>query len=216
MLPLFPDEAAPAIRPLPKHLQDLVDLLPLDEPVHRSVIERSYGKTNYARRIRKIVSEYGWDIERRRGTNGANDDWYIRRSEGPIRPQAIRYEVPKATRIQVYERDNWRCTICGADVSDEQKSTRPQCDHKVPAERGGVSRVENLQTLCTQCNLKKRQACKHCNLPSCENCPYAYPERYESIEIVALTSDAANKVRERARQEGVPTVVVITRLLEAL
>jgi 5-methylcytosine-specific restriction endonuclease McrA len=199
---------------LPPHLQELVDLLPLDEPVHRSTIEKAYGKTNYARRIRKIESEYGWKIERRRGSNGANDDWYIRRSDGPVRPQAIRYEVPKKTRLTVYERDGWRCRICTADVSDAQDSTRPQCDHKIPADRGGSSKTENLQTLCTLCNLKKRQACKHCTLSSCDGCPYAYPEQYATAQIVALSQAAADKLAAQAEREGIPPATVIMRLLE--
>lgn len=215
-LSLTDDKPNKAVRSLPPHLQQLVDMLPLDEPVHRSVVESAYGKTNYARRIRKIVSEYGWHIERRRGSDGANDDWYIRRSDGPVRPQAIRYEVPKATRLLVYERDKWRCQMCGADVSGGQDTTLPQCDHKVPAERGGSSRIDNLQTLCTQCNLKKRQACKHCTLPSCNGCPYAYPEQYAAIEVVPLSPVAAERLGERTRLEGVPPAVIITRLLEQL
>ena len=88
-------------RKLPKHLQALVDLLPLGEPVHRETIERAYGKSNYARRIRKIVSEYGWDIERYRKGDGANDDWYVRKSEGPVRKAHIRYEVAPKIRTRI-------------------------------------------------------------------------------------------------------------------
>jgi hypothetical protein len=92
---------------LPKHLQKLVDMLPLGEAVHRSKIEAEYGRSNYARRIRKIVAEYGWEIERYRGNQGANDDWYVRRSDGPVRPARIRREVaPKVRRI-IYDRDEW-------------------------------------------------------------------------------------------------------------
>jgi 5-methylcytosine-specific restriction endonuclease McrA len=205
-----------APKALPRHLQDLIDLLPLNEEVHRSVIERAYGRSNYARRIRKIVAEYGWDIERRRGSNGANDDWYIRRSEGPVRPQNIRYEVPKAKREQVYERDKWTCQMCGANVSGDQTVTRPQCDHKVPAARGGSSEPENLQTLCTRCNLKKRQACELCQLPSCDSCPYAYPEQYDSVQVVALSQIAADNLAKYARSNGVPPATIIRRLLEEL
>ena len=47
---------------LPDHLAFFIDLLPLNEPVHQRVLFEAYGKPTYARRIRKIVSEYGWEL----------------------------------------------------------------------------------------------------------------------------------------------------------
>jgi 5-methylcytosine-specific restriction endonuclease McrA len=133
----------------------LVDLLPLNIPVHRRVLEERYGKSNYARRLRKIVSEYGWDIESRRQSDGANDDWYIRRSDGPVRPQRIRREVPKEKREKIYKRDGYVCRICRSTTDRDRGDLVPTCDHKIPADRGGSPAAENLQTLCTRCNLKK-------------------------------------------------------------
>jgi hypothetical protein len=46
-------------KPLPTHLQKLIDMLPLNVAVHRTDVERQYGNSNYARRIRKIQAEYG-------------------------------------------------------------------------------------------------------------------------------------------------------------
>lgn len=204
----------PPSRKLPAHLQVLVDLLPLDTPVHRTTIESAYGKTNYARRIRKIVSEYGWEIERRRGNNGANDDWYTRRSDGPVRQAFIRREVAPPVRKRIYERDGWVCAMCGVGVSAAQDITRAQCDHKVPADRGGPSTEDNLQTLCLQCNLKKRQACRHCDLPSCEPCPYAFPEKFDAMLVVRMPREAGTKLRRLSDEAGVPPAVLVTRLIE--
>lgn len=198
---------------LPAHLQKLVDLLPLNEPVHRTQIEAAYGRSNYARRIRKIVAEYGWEIERRRGANGANDDWYIRRSKGPVRPAHIRREVAPKVRQTIYDRDGWVCRMCGVDVGEEQDLTKAQCDHKVPAELGGSSTPPNLQTLCLQCNLKKRQACKHCNLPTCDNCPYAFPERFEDLLVLRLPKEVATKLAGLADAQGLPPATIVTRLI---
>jgi len=200
---------------LPAHLQKLIDLLPLNQRVHQSVIFEAYGrKPEYARRIRKIVSEYGWDIERVRGKNGANDDYYIRRSEQSVRPWRIRDEVKPKKRQQIYERDGFRCAMCGADVSDRQLLTLPQCDHKVPAERGGASVDANLQTLCTRCNLKKRQACKHCTLKSCQDCPYAFPENFDHQLILYLSEDAKRRLDRLVEQFGMPPAVIVERLLQ--
>lgn len=208
-------DSSPEVRSLPAHLQKLVDLLPLNEPVHRTQIEAHYPKSNYARRLRKIVAEYGWDIERYRGKEGANDDWYVRRSEGPVRPQNIRYEVPAKQRVVIYERDEWKCRMCGAPVDEAQNETRPQCDHKIPANRGGPSEAQNLQTLCTQCNLKKRQACGLCTLPTCLNCPYAFPEKFAETHVVALPKSSADKLMAMARRDGIPPAMIIQRLIDA-
>ncbi len=206
----------PAQSSLPPHLQQLVDILPLNQPVHQSVVFEKYGrKPEYARRIRKIVSEYGWDIQRQRGTKGANDDYYIRRSEGPVRPRRIRYEVNPERRKKIYERDGWKCAMCGADVGADQILTLPQCDHKIPSDRLGSSADENLQTLCTRCNLKKRQACGLCALPSCVGCPYAFPEDFAESLTIQLTETAAEKLLQAARREGVPPATIVARLLDA-
>ncbi|WP_083866690.1 MULTISPECIES: HNH endonuclease [Frankia] len=211
------DDVNPSVyRPLPRHLQDLVDLLPLNVPVHRSEIEKKYGKSNYARRIRKIASEYGWEIERFRDKSGANDDWYVRRSEGPIRPQRIRYEVAPKRRLEIYDRDHWKCQICEDSVGRDQNLTLPQCDHKVPAERGGISLPENLQTLCTRCNLKKRQACGSCTLLTCENCPFAFPEKYDDVIILRLPREVAEKIRAAAAIEEKTISDIITYLTRRL
>lgn len=198
---------------LPAHLQALVDLLPLGAPVHRSEIERSYPKTNYARRIRKIVSEYGWDIERRRGTNGANDDWYTRKSDGPVKIAFLRREVIPSARVQIYKRDGWVCQACHTDVSLSQDLTRAQCDHKIPAERGGPSISSNLMTLCLRCNLKKRQTCKHCTLPSCDACPLAFPENFDDQIVMRVSKEVGRRLRDLEIREGMPLADLIKRLL---
>lgn len=201
---------------LPAHLQVLIDLMPLNVPVHRSTIEAAYKKPEYARRIRKIVSEYGWAIERTRGAAGANDDWYVRRSDGPVRKAHVRKEVGPKLRPVIYARDGFRCRMCGADVSAEQSVTKPQCDHKVPAERGGPTVPANLQTLCLVCNLKKRQACMGCALPDCEGCPYAYPEKFEEALTLRLPKETAAKLSGVSDRDGVPPLVIIRRLIDGM
>lgn len=198
---------------LPPHLQTLIDMLPLNVPVHRTDIERQYGATNYARRIRKIVAEYGWDIARHRGTNGANDDWYTRTSTGPVRAAQIRREVPRAKRLEVYARDNHVCKMCGDDALGETAATKPQCDHRVPANRGGPSTEDNLMTLCTRCNLKKRQACMTCEMLLCDECPYAFPELFDETLVLKLPRESALRLRELSRDAGLPPAVLLERLL---
>jgi hypothetical protein len=57
--------------------------------------------------------------------------------------------ISYVTRRKVLERDGFRCVICGSDHN-------PQVDHVVPESLGGSRHEDNLQTLCEECNNKKR------------------------------------------------------------
>ena len=56
--------------------------------------------------------------------------------------------IPKATRREVFARDNYRCVQCGA-------AEELTIDHIFPFALGGSNAPENLQVLCKACNFKK-------------------------------------------------------------
>ena len=63
-------------------------------------------------------------------------------------------DVPPRLRLKVYERDRFRCVYCGrSPITD--LTVELHVDHIVPFVRGGKTLLENLQTLCAQCNLGK-------------------------------------------------------------
>ena len=63
-------------------------------------------------------------------------------------------EVPPGLRLKVYERDRFRCVYCGrSPITD--LTVELHADHIIPFVRGGQTALENLQTLCAQCNLGK-------------------------------------------------------------
>jgi hypothetical protein len=62
--------------------------------------------------------------------------------------------VSDKLRLEVFKRDNFKCVICGASPS-QHSSVILHIDHIVPFCRGGETVVENLQTLCSRCNLEK-------------------------------------------------------------
>ena len=62
-----------------------------------------------------------------------------------------RENIPRQLRHQVFQRDGYRCRECGAS-NDE---TVLEIDHIVPVARGGTNDIENLQTLCRECNRMK-------------------------------------------------------------
>lgn len=51
-------------------------------------------------------------------------------------------------RMQVYERDKYRCVTCGTHLN-------LTCDHIYPESLGGETTLKNLQTMCKSCNSKK-------------------------------------------------------------
>lgn len=60
--------------------------------------------------------------------------------------------IPLAYRYKVLKRDNFRCLACGRNVEDNIKL---HIDHKMPFSLGGLTTLENLQTLCSDCNISK-------------------------------------------------------------
>ena len=58
------------------------------------------------------------------------------------------------TRFIVFQRDNFKCCACGASPAKDP-AVELQVDHVIPWSKGGETVVDNLQTLCSRCNLGK-------------------------------------------------------------
>jgi 5-methylcytosine-specific restriction endonuclease McrA len=56
--------------------------------------------------------------------------------------------IPKLMKEEFYRRDGWVCLACGKDHI-------LSIDHIIPQAKGGQNTVDNLQTLCLECNGKK-------------------------------------------------------------
>ena len=57
-------------------------------------------------------------------------------------------------RFKVLARDNYKCCACGASPAKDP-SVELEVDHIIPWDKGGETLIENLQTLCHDCNLGK-------------------------------------------------------------
>ena len=57
-------------------------------------------------------------------------------------------------RYQVLARDHFKCCACGASPAKDP-SVELHVDHIIPWSKGGETAIENLQTLCSKCNIGK-------------------------------------------------------------
>ncbi len=67
------------------------------------------------------------------------------------KPKSQRNTIPKELRHGVFKRDNYRCVECGA--TNKEKTLH--IDHIIPKSKGGLDKLNNLQTLCVECNVAK-------------------------------------------------------------
>ncbi len=159
------------------------------EWVDRRVILEEVGQSYYDRRIREL-RESGWQIE----TNVAGRNYFYRlvsHEKGP----GSRREYPTVTiKRQLLRRQN-SCQICG-------ETDNLQIDHKVPRERGGHTELENLQLLCSFCNVEKRGICKKCELTTCDECPYAYPELNSGRMILFIDPSIVEEIDKLSQEFG--------------
>ena len=67
--------------------------------------------------------------------------------------------VENVDPIKVFERDKWKCQICGVKTPRKLRGTindrAPELDHIMPLSRGGAHSYMNTQCLCRKCNAAK-------------------------------------------------------------
>ena len=70
----------------------------------------------------------------------------------PVKNKRVRTNIPRGLRHEVFKRDNYTCVECGISKDD---GAILHVDHKIPVSKGGTDELDNLQTLCSDCNLNK-------------------------------------------------------------
>lgn len=122
------------------------------QPAARDLKRNSkFGATTYIRRFD------GWNKALSAFALWANDGGAVKEPSGPAtseRPIKTPRDTNLRLRFLVMKRDRFCCRSCG-----RSPATRPgtvlHVDHVVPWSKGGLTTLENLQTLCSSCNLGK-------------------------------------------------------------
>ena len=83
--------------------------------------------------------------------NKRNGSFYLNKEIWNAICRVERGRVSNEMRRKIYERDNYRCRCCGRN----QNEVDLEIDHIVPIAKGGKSTLDNLQTLCAECNKRK-------------------------------------------------------------
>ena len=66
-----------------------------------------------------------------------------------------RRTIPLNVRWGVLKRDNYTCRKCGRSPGKD-KTTELEIDHRIPVAKNGTNDIDNLQTLCHECNQGKK------------------------------------------------------------
>ena len=84
------------------------------------------------------------ELQRNSQRLGVDVDEYPALLSVPNRKKKAR-RISSSKRLKVFERDGWSCRFCGAQ-------SNLVIDHIFPVSKGGGGQIENLQTLCKNCN----------------------------------------------------------------
>ena len=117
------------------------DLERVRSEISYKAYERRFGKWSSA--VKNFVEHF----------NGLNRDEDIT-IENKNNIKAKSRDVNLRLRFLVFKRDNFKCSICGNSPA-KNPNIELHVDHIIPWSKGGETKIENLQTLCSKCNLGK-------------------------------------------------------------
>lgn len=120
-------------------------LMHVGEDVPREVLrEVAGGIQDWQRSLRQLRQETGLDIV-------ATRTGYVLTSAEPKYEPQLRKNIDNRLKYAVLQRDNSTCQRCGANIHNTP-NVKLVVDHKIPVELGGDTIIDNLWTLCSDCN----------------------------------------------------------------
>ncbi len=113
------------------------------------------GITEWARRVRELRTEEGYQIQTHNDRNDLKPGQYI--LEDPKPQPAFERAISKETRAFVLDRNGFTCQMCGAVAGEPHpynpsRKTRLHIGHIVDKSQGGTDDATNLRALCSVCN----------------------------------------------------------------
>uniref|UniRef100_UPI00405749F2 HNH endonuclease n=1 Tax=Candidatus Electronema sp. TaxID=2698783 RepID=UPI00405749F2 len=117
--------------------------------------EAAGGITEWARRVRELRTEEGYQIQTHNDRSDLKPGQYILTDPKP--QPAFERAISKETRAFVLDRNGFTCQMCGAVAGephpyDQTRKTRLHIGHIVDKSQGGTDDPANLRALCSVCN----------------------------------------------------------------
>ena len=100
--------------------------------------------------VRGFIKESIEEINSSKSTKNRVKKSEKKKSQSKAKKKRSRY-ISSTVRYTVLHRDNFRCVACGIT----SKNVELQVDHIIPFSKGGSNNIDNLQTLCVDCNRGK-------------------------------------------------------------
>jgi hypothetical protein len=113
------------------------------------------GKSEWARRVRELRNEEGYQILTHNDRNDLKPGEYLLESSKPL--PAFERSISKELRALVLDRNGFTCQMCGAVAGephpyDPSRKTRLHLGHVIDKTQGGKDEAANLRALCSVCN----------------------------------------------------------------
>lgn len=113
------------------------------------------GITEWARRVRELRSEEGYQILTHNDRDDLKPGQYLLLDPAP--KPAFERSISKETRALVLDRNGFTCQMCGAVAGephpdDPSRRTRLHIGHVIDKSLGGSDDPSNLRAICSLCN----------------------------------------------------------------
>ena len=113
------------------------------------------GITEWARRVRELRTEEGYQIQTHNDRSDLKPGQYL--LEDPKPQPAFERAISKETRAFVLDRNGFTCQMCGAVAGephpyDPARKARLHIGHIIDKSQGGTDDASNLRALCSVCN----------------------------------------------------------------
>jgi hypothetical protein len=113
------------------------------------------GKSEWARRVRELRNEEGYQILTHNDRSELKPGQYVLLDAKPA--PAFERGISKETRAFVLDRNGFTCQMCGAVAGephpyDATRKTRLHIGHIIDKSQGGTDDPGNLRAICSVCN----------------------------------------------------------------
>ena len=130
-------------------------LVHIGEVLESDTLQQVAGASEWARRIRELRNEEGYQILTHNDRSDLKPGQYILLEPNP-RPAFAR-GISKEVRAYVLDRNGFTCQMCGAVAGephpfDPSRKTRLHIGHIIDKSMGGTDDPSNLRALCSVCN----------------------------------------------------------------